>query len=59
MLRRDGEPDKEVRDYVKDRYASALQLIKNIEQKQTILKVCPSSGGNLNSSIKASISVGP
>ncbi|MCW5978759.1 MAG: RNA polymerase factor sigma-54 [Bryobacteraceae bacterium] len=41
MLRRDGEPDKEVRDYVKDRYASALQLIKNIEQrKQTILKVC-------------------
>jgi RNA polymerase sigma-54 factor len=41
MVRRDGEPDKEVRDYVKDRYASALQLIKNIEQrKQTILKVC-------------------
>lgn len=41
MIRRDQEPDKEVRNYVKDRYASALQLIKNIEQrKQTILKVC-------------------
>lgn len=41
MVKRDGEPDKDVRDYVKDRYASALQLIKNIEQrKQTILKVC-------------------
>ena len=41
MLRRDEAPDKDVRNYVKDRYASALQLIKNIEQrKQTILKVC-------------------
>ena len=41
LLRRDQEPDKDVRNYVKDRYASALQLIKNIEQrKQTILKVC-------------------
>jgi len=41
MLKREEEPDKEIRDYVKDRYASALQLIKNIEQrKQTILKVC-------------------
>jgi RNA polymerase sigma-54 factor len=41
MLRRDEVPDKDVRNYVKDRYASALQLIKNIEQrKQTILKVC-------------------
>jgi len=41
MIRRDQEPDKDVRNYVKDRYASALQLIKNIEQrKQTILKVC-------------------
>jgi len=41
MIRRDQEPSKEVRNYVKDRYQSALQLIKNIEQrKQTILKVC-------------------
>jgi len=30
-----------VRTYVKERYKSAIQLIKNIEQrKQTILKVC-------------------
>ena len=43
MLRRDQEPSKEVRNYLKDRYQSALQLIKNIEQrKQTILKVCQS-----------------
>ncbi|MGD0200079.1 MAG: RNA polymerase factor sigma-54 [Bryobacteraceae bacterium] len=41
MLDRSQEPSKEVRNYVKERYASALQLIKNIEQrKQTILKVC-------------------
>jgi len=41
MLDRDQEPSKEVRNYVKERYASALQLMKNIEQrKQTILKVC-------------------
>lgn len=41
MLDRNQEPDKEVRNYVRDRYASAIQLIKNIEQrKQTILKVC-------------------
>lgn len=41
LLKRDKEPDKEVRNWVRDRYASALQLIKNIEQrKQTILKVC-------------------
>ena len=33
--------EKEVRNYVKERYKSAIQLIKNIEQrKQTILKVC-------------------
>jgi RNA polymerase sigma-54 factor len=33
--------EKEVRTYVKDRYKSAVQLIKNIEQRrQTILKVC-------------------
>ncbi len=43
MLDRDQEPNKEIRNYVKDRYASALQLIKNIEQrKQTILRVCQS-----------------
>ena len=41
MLDRSQEPDKEVRNYVKERYASAIQLIRNIEQrKQTILKVC-------------------
>src|SRR5207244_13618003 len=43
MLDRNQEPDKDVRNYVKERYASALQLIKNIEQrKQTILRVCQS-----------------
>jgi RNA polymerase sigma-54 factor len=43
MLDRNQEPDKEVRNYVKERYASAIQLMKNIEQrKQTILKVCQS-----------------
>ncbi len=41
MLDRTQEPNKEVRNYVKERYASAIQLMKNIEQrKQTILKVC-------------------
>jgi RNA polymerase sigma-54 factor len=43
MLDRDQEPSKEVRNYVKERYASALQLMKNIEQrKNTILRVCQS-----------------
>jgi len=43
MLDRDQEPNKDVRNYVKERYASALQLMKNIEQrKQTILRVCQS-----------------
>ncbi|HET8548101.1 MAG TPA: RNA polymerase factor sigma-54 [Bryobacteraceae bacterium] len=43
MLDRDQEPSREVRNYVKERYASALQLMKNIEQrKQTIVKVCQS-----------------
>jgi RNA polymerase sigma-54 factor len=43
MLDRDQEPSKEVRNYVKERYASALMLMKNIEQrKQTILRVCQS-----------------
>lgn len=43
MIDRDQEPNKDVRNYVKEKYASALQLMKNIEQrKQTILKVCQS-----------------
>lgn len=43
MLDRNQEPDKDVRNYVKERYASAIQLMKNIEQRrQTILKVCQS-----------------
>lgn len=41
MIDREQEPNKDIRNYVKERYASALQLIKNIEQrKQTILRVC-------------------
>jgi RNA polymerase sigma-54 factor len=41
MLERDQGATKEVRDYVRERYTSAIQLMKNIEQrKQTILKVC-------------------
>jgi RNA polymerase sigma-54 factor len=40
LLNRDGN-DKDTRNYVKERYKSAIQLIKNIEQrKQTIIKVC-------------------
>ncbi len=40
LLTRDGN-DKDTRNYVKERYKSAIQLIKNIEQrKQTITKVC-------------------
>jgi RNA polymerase sigma-54 factor len=40
LLARDGN-EKSTRDYVKERYKSAIQLIKNIEQrKQTITKVC-------------------
>ena len=40
LTRSDGN-DKNTRDYVKERYKSAIQLIKNIEQrKQTITKVC-------------------
>lgn len=40
LLVRDAA-EKDVRNYVKERYKSAIQLIKNIEQrKQTILKVC-------------------
>ncbi len=41
MLDRDNGATKEVRDYVRERYTSAIQLMKNIEQrKQTISKVC-------------------
>ena len=41
MLDRDNGASKEVRNYVRERYTSAIQLMKNIEQrKQTILKVC-------------------
>jgi RNA polymerase sigma-54 factor len=43
LLDRDQESDKETRNYIKERFASALQLIRNIEQrKQTILRVCES-----------------
>jgi RNA polymerase sigma-54 factor len=42
MIAKDGS-SKEVREYVKERYSSAIQFIKNIEQrKQTILRVCES-----------------
>jgi RNA polymerase sigma-54 factor len=41
MLDRDNGQTKEVREYVRERYTSAIQLMKNIEQrKQTIMKVC-------------------
>src|SRR5881227_3789017 len=40
LLTKDGN-DRDTRNYVKERFKSAIQLIKNIEQrKQTILKVC-------------------
>jgi len=40
LLNKDAN-DKDTRNYVKERYKSAIQLIKNIEQrKQTIMKVC-------------------
>jgi RNA polymerase sigma-54 factor len=40
LLQREAA-EKDVRNYVKERYKSAIQLIKNIEQrKQTIHKVC-------------------
>ena len=41
MLHQGEGVEKDVRSYVKERYKSAVQLIKNIEQRrQTILKVC-------------------
>ncbi|MGA3348248.1 MAG: RNA polymerase sigma-54 factor [Candidatus Sulfotelmatobacter sp.] len=46
LLTRDGN-EKTTRDYVKERYKSAIQLIKNIEQrKQTITSVQGPEGGN-------------
>lgn len=40
MLTQDGT-EREVRDYVKERYRSAIQLMRNIEQrKNTILRTC-------------------
>ncbi len=43
MLDKTQEPNKDVRNYIKERFASASMLMKNIEQrKQTILKVCQS-----------------
>ena len=40
MLTQEGA-EKEVKDYVKERYRSALQLMRNIEQrKNTILRTC-------------------
>ena len=43
MLHQGQAVEKDVRSYVKERYKSAVQLIKNIEQRrQTILKVCHS-----------------
>ena len=42
MLNQNGT-EKEVKEYVKERYRSALQLIRNIEQrKNTILRTCES-----------------
>ena len=42
MLREKGT-DREVREYVKERYRSAIQLLRNIEQrKNTILRTCES-----------------
>jgi RNA polymerase sigma-54 factor len=41
MLHQNQGVEKDVKTYVKERYKSAVQLIKNIEQRrQTILKVC-------------------
>src|SRR5207247_2007770 len=40
LIEHDGS-SKDGRDYVKERYSSAIQFIKNIEQrKQTIVRVC-------------------
>ena len=40
---REKTTEKDVRDYVKERYKSAIQLLRNIEQrKNTILRTCES-----------------
>lgn len=37
------QTEKEVKDYVKERYKSAIQLLRNIEQrKNTIVRTCES-----------------
>lgn len=42
LLTQDGA-EKDVKDYIKERYRSALQLMRNIEQrKNTILRTCES-----------------
>lgn len=42
MMRR-ADTSKETRDYIKDKFRSAVDLLKNIEhRKQTILRVCQS-----------------
>src|SRR5207249_9870931 len=42
LLVKDGA-DRDVRNYVKERFTAAVQLMKNIEQrKHTSLRVCPS-----------------
>jgi len=42
LLARDAA-DRDVRNYVKERFTAAIQLLKNIEQrKHTILRVCQS-----------------
>ena len=41
QLLRKGRSTKETRDYVKDRYAAAIQLLRNIQQRRhTIEGVC-------------------
>lgn len=41
MLEKGVEPDRDTRAYIREKFSSALQLMKNIEQrKQTIRKVC-------------------
>ncbi len=40
-MMRQKQTEKEVRDYVKERYKSAIQLLRNIEQrKNTIVRTC-------------------
>ncbi len=40
-MMREGSVERDVRDYVKERYRSAIQLLRNLEQrKNTILRTC-------------------